>query len=334
MNVLSNVNLNKNELQNAVMQPLAAAPSNPVEGQYYYNTVDKMAYQYKGSSLGWKPVGEENTIEGIKVNGTDVTPANKVVDITVPVAGDVTPSEDGTAAVGTSTAFARADHVHPHDSSKLDKAGGTMSGAIAMGGNKITGLADGTANQDAVTVAQLNAARVGSLRPSGSIAFASLPSLGSSEVNKIFNITNSFVTTADFVEGAGVNYPAGTNVAIINIGTDANPIYKYDAYTGTIDTSAFLTKTGLATETGSATDNAMTQKAVTDAINGLIKKATGTISTSSTSAIVNYTGTLISAYATMGGDIANLDITVASGSVTFTTSVAPSAEVSCTVIYA
>ena len=34
---------------------------------------------------------------------------------------------------------------------KLPLAGGTMSGAIAMGTNKITGLGDPTANQDAAT---------------------------------------------------------------------------------------------------------------------------------------------------------------------------------------
>lgn len=40
----------------------------------------------------------------------------------------------------------------------LPLTGGTMSGAIAMGSNRITGLATGTANTDAVNVAQLNSA--------------------------------------------------------------------------------------------------------------------------------------------------------------------------------
>ena len=38
MKYLSNIDLSQNELQNAVIQKLAAAPSNPKIGQIYYNT--------------------------------------------------------------------------------------------------------------------------------------------------------------------------------------------------------------------------------------------------------------------------------------------------------
>lgn len=95
---------------------------------------------------------------------------------------------------------------------------------------------------------KISAAVAGALQPAGSIAFADLPGLAKANCNKIFNITDGFTTTADFVEGAGKAYPAGTNVAIINVGTSSSPSYKYDTYTGVIDTSGFMEKQASATQ--------------------------------------------------------------------------------------
>lgn len=77
MKFLTSIDLLKNELQNAVIQNLATSPSNPKEGQIYYNTAEHTLYQYKGATDGWKPVGVEytlpiassTTLGGIKVGG-------------------------------------------------------------------------------------------------------------------------------------------------------------------------------------------------------------------------------------------------------------------------
>lgn len=54
MRYLSNIDLNKNELQNARVQNLATAPSNPVVGQIYFNTTDKTGYIYDGTE--WRDI--------------------------------------------------------------------------------------------------------------------------------------------------------------------------------------------------------------------------------------------------------------------------------------
>lgn len=52
MQFLTNIDLAKNELQNARIQNLAAAPVGPLSGQIYFNSVDKVLYSWDG--LAWK----------------------------------------------------------------------------------------------------------------------------------------------------------------------------------------------------------------------------------------------------------------------------------------
>lgn len=71
---LYDVDLNKNELQNAVIQPLTTAPANPKEGQVYYNTTDKNIYRYDGEA--WITYqGELNTEEASTLS-IDSTPTS------------------------------------------------------------------------------------------------------------------------------------------------------------------------------------------------------------------------------------------------------------------
>lgn len=56
---LNNVDLTKNELQNAVIQVLATAPGSPVEGQVYYDSTDDVIKFYDGTA--WVSAGGDLT---------------------------------------------------------------------------------------------------------------------------------------------------------------------------------------------------------------------------------------------------------------------------------
>ena len=67
----------------------------------------------------------------------------------------------------------------------------------------------------------------------GSISFANLPSTDLKE-GYVYNITDKFITTDLFVEGAGKSYPAGTNIVYTQNG--------WDCMAGIFDFSDFVMK--------------------------------------------------------------------------------------------
>lgn len=67
---LTDINLNKNELQNAIIQNLAADPSNPVPGQVYFNTTTNRFRVYTGTE--WDEMGTGGgTVTSVSANNTD-----------------------------------------------------------------------------------------------------------------------------------------------------------------------------------------------------------------------------------------------------------------------
>ena len=74
--------------------------------------------------------------------------------------------------------------------------------------------------------------------PKGSLAdISTLTTLVTSgKVGDVYNISSEFTTTADFVEGAGKVYPAGTNIVLVEV----EEAKKWDVLAGSVDLSAYI----------------------------------------------------------------------------------------------
>lgn len=138
MQILTNLNLSKNELQNARVQNLASHPAGPVEGQIYYNTTDKTFYGWYGSA--WRDLGksyekataamdglmskeDKSKLDGIAASANNYTHPNHT--------GDVTSTGDG-ATVITNDAVTNAKLANVPT--------GTIKGRTAAGAGDPTDL--------------------------------------------------------------------------------------------------------------------------------------------------------------------------------------------------
>ena len=111
-NVLVDLDLNKNEVQNAVVQNLAATPTSPKAGQIWYNTTDNLIYFYNGSAakaVGYLPVATTSALGGVIVGtniSVDGTGKISVADATNAVKGLIKIATDAEATTGTAEGVA------------------------------------------------------------------------------------------------------------------------------------------------------------------------------------------------------------------------------------
>ena len=176
---------------------------------------------------------QANVLEGVKVNGTALSIANKMVDILI-----ATGSKNGSISVnGADVAIkglAALAFKAKVSQSDLDEA---LAAILEGKADKATTL-DGYGITNAYTKDEINAKISAVYKPAGAVAFAELPSLSESILGNVYNVTDAFTTTANFVEDAGNKYPKGTNVVVVKV-VDA---YKYDVLAGFVDLSGYVEK--------------------------------------------------------------------------------------------
>ncbi len=360
---LSNIDLNRNELQNAVVHPLATAPGTATQGQIYFDTStgDKHLYLYNGTQ--WVQLSEDindandfltglsfNTSDGVltgtvsnqpdvtvdldgryalsssigdgtlTVNGTGVLggtgtfTANQAGNTTINISHDNTSrtdttSTDGPASGGTFTAVqsvttnatghvtaidvstvtlpvdpdnyadslsfsggiltigrtgALADLTQDLDGRYLELTGGTMSGDIAMGANKVTGLATPTANSDAATKEYVDNLVDGGL-----------------------TFKDGFNATTGAIDGGGNLTSGGTRVAV-SVGdyyvvTTAGDFYGDSSYPLTVGDSV------IAKEDAAAGASVVTDWVIIQGDEGVIDLTSGNGGTSTGNALTSNT---------------------------------------------
>ena len=86
----------------------------------------------------------------------------------------------------------------------------------AIGGTGTRAGEDGNNAKYWAQQAQSVIGGAGGLVPRGTVSFEGLTPITQVAVGSMYNISNEFTSTADFEEGAGIKYPAGTNIYAIS----------------------------------------------------------------------------------------------------------------------
>jgi hypothetical protein len=144
-------------------------------------------------------------------------------------ASSTTPLQAGTAAVGTGTTFARADHVHPTDTSRASASSPVITGRTQSDSYSYTVSALG--NVSGTQTLDLSAATEWTMTITGATTFAFTNTLAANRGEVVYlRVTNG--GSAAITWPASTKFAAGTAPTLTSAGVDMLGV-KYDVTTST-----------------------------------------------------------------------------------------------------
>ena len=275
---LANLDLNQNELQNAVVQVLSANPSSPTTGQIYYNSSSNVLRYYDGTT--WEDLaagsgGEtnQNAFSTIAVSGqSDVAADAKTDTLNLAAGSNVTITTNGTDTV-TIAASGDVDSVN------------SQTGDVVLDADDID---DTSTTNKFATSTQLE--KVDFITITQAVDLDTLETNVATNNSKVSNVTTNLSTTANGTslvvnssDGTNASIPAATTSAwgamtdedktkLDGIDTSANN-YTHPNHTGDVTSSG----DGATTIANNAVTHAKYQQVDTDTIIGRTDAGTGNV---------------------------------------------------------
>ncbi len=235
LDVEGNININQNELRNAVVQNLGTAPGTPLAGQIYYDTGTNKIKLYNGSSWLTVPdgTGANNYLTGLSFNTS-----NGILTATMQGLSALTVDLDGRYAL----------------SSAIPAVGnGTLT---VQGTGVLGGTGTFTANQSGnttISVTHDNVARSNTTSTVSNNTFTVIDTITSSAQGHITAVNTKTVTVSDddttslpiknaggttqftSTDATGLRFEGGTNVTVDFASADQTvKINSTDQYQGTV----------------------------------------------------------------------------------------------------
>jgi len=262
-NFLVNLDLNKNELQNAKIQNLGSAPGSPTAGQIYYDSGDNELYVYNGSS--WVSLQATGDITGVTA-GTGLSGGGSSGAVTVNFA----PTGLSSATVATDDKVVIADT----DDSDTPKTV-TVASIAALASGDITGVTAGTGLSGGGSSGSVTL----NLAPSG------LSAVTVATDDKVLIADTSDSDNPKTVTVAAIAALASGDITAVTAGTNLNGGGTSGAVTLNLDASPSLTSATFSSASplvfeGATADAHETTFAITDPTSDrtiTFQNATGTV---------------------------------------------------------